>query len=367
MDIAILGTRGVPARYGGFETCAEELGRRLVARGHRVTVYNRKEFYPERPAGHLGMTLRYAPALRLKALETLSHTFFSMLAARRRRHDAWLVFNSANAPLLRLLRSGRARSVLNVDGLEWRRGKWNRAGRAYFRFAERVAAKLPVEVITDSRAVGEHFRSRYGRATRYIPYGAEIGGARDPSALARFGLEPGGYFLQVTRFEPENNPLLTIRAFEGLDTTKKLVLVGGTKYRTAYREEIAAAADPRLVFPGFIYEKDVLRELLARAFAYVHGNEVGGTNPALLEAMAAGCFVIARDVPYNVEVLGDAGIYFRKEAADLRDRMRWALARPEALPALGARARAIVASRYDWDGIVLRYEELLSGREGTAE
>jgi glycosyltransferase involved in cell wall biosynthesis len=364
MDIAIIGTRGVPARYGGFETCAEELGRRLAARGHAVTVYNRKGFYPERPQFYLGMAIRYAPALKMRALETLSHTYFSIVAALPKRHDAWIVFNSANAPLLRLARPGRRRVVLNVDGLEWQRGKWRRAGKAYYRFAERVAAKLPVEIVTDSRAIQAYFKERYGRETAYIPYGAVPTGSRDPSLLSRFGIEPGGYFLQVTRFEPENNPLLSVRAFEGLDTTKKLVLVGGSKYRTAYRDGIAATKDPRIILPGFIYDRDLLRELLTNAFAYIHGNEVGGTNPALLEAMAAGRFVIARDVPYNAEVLGEAGAYFGKDADDLRDKMAWALANAEKLAALGEKARAIILSRYNWDDITLRYEALLTGGSG---
>ncbi|HEX2695812.1 MAG TPA: DUF1972 domain-containing protein [Acidobacteriota bacterium] len=364
MNVAIIGTRGVPARYGGFETCAEELGRRLVARGHAVTVYNRKAFYPERPRSHAGMTLRYAPALKARAVETLSHTLFSIAAALPRRHDAWLVFNSANAPLLRLLRPGRPRVVLNVDGLEWQRGKWGKAGKAYYRFAEKVAAKLPIAIVTDSRAIGAYFRERYGRETAYIPYGAAAAVSHEPSLLSRFGLEPGGYFLQVTRFEPENNPLLSLRAFEGLDTAKRLVLIGGTKYPTEYRDEIAATKDPRVVLPGFVYDADLRRELLANAFAYVHGNEVGGTNPALLEAMAAGRFVIARDVPYNVEVLADAGSYFRKDAGALREKMAWALANAEKLPEYGERARAIVREHYDWDKIVAEYEALLSGKRG---
>jgi glycosyltransferase involved in cell wall biosynthesis len=187
--------------------------------------------------------------------------------------------------------------------------------------------------------------------------------SRNPSLISRFGLRPGEYFLQVTRFEPENNPLLTVRAFEGLDTAKKLVLIGGSKYEGRYQEELKAAAarDPRVVFPGFIYDKDILRELLTNAFAYIHGNEVGGTNPALLEAMAAGRFVIARDVPYNVEVLGDAGAYFQKDEAALREKMARALANPEKLAGFGERARAIIMERYDWDKITDAYESLLKG------
>jgi glycosyltransferase involved in cell wall biosynthesis len=309
------------------------------------------------------MTLRYAPALRLRALETLSHTLFSALKALPARADAWIVFNSANAPVLALARPRKARVVLNVDGLEWKRGKWSALGKAYYRAAERMAARLPVEIVTDSRAIRAYFLERYGRETRYIPYGAEIAQSHDPSLLEQFGLKPGSYFLQVTRFEPENNPLLSVRAFAGLDTAKRLVLVGGSKYKGRYQKELEAAAArvPRVVFPGFVYDRDILRELLTNAFAYLHGNEVGGTNPALLEAMAAGRFVIARDVPYNVEVLGDAGAYFRKDEGDLREKMAWALANPEKLAGFGDRARAVIKERYDWDKITDAYEGLLKG------
>ncbi len=361
MKIAILGTRGVPARYGGFETCAEELGKRLAARGHAVTVFNRRGLYPDRLEFYQGMALRYAPCLKIRALETLSHTFFSILQALPGKYDAWIVFNSANAPLLILpLLFGR-KIVLNVDGLEWKRGKWNRGGRAYFRFAEGLAARLPVAIVTDSMEIRRYFRERYGRETHYIPYGASIPSGGRTDALERYGLRPGGYFLQVTRFEPENNPLLTVRAFEGLSTDKKLVLVGGSKYKTPYQEELAATKDPRIIFTGFIYDKAVLGGLLADAFAYIHGNEVGGTNPALLEAMAAGAFVISRDASFNVEVLGDAGIFFKKDAEDLSEKMAWALANGDQIRATGERGRAIIAERYNWDTITGDYERLIIG------
>jgi len=361
MKIAILGTRGVPARYGGFETCAEELGKRLAARGHAVSVFNRRVLYPDRLGFYQGMTLHYAPCLKIRALETLSHTFFSILQALPGKYDVWIVFNCANAPLLILpLLFGR-KIVLNVDGLEWKRGKWSRGGKAYFRFVERLAARLPAGIVTDSMEIRKYFREKYGRETHYIPYGASVSSGGKTDVLGKLGLRPGGYFLQVTRFEPENNPLMTVRAFEGLATEKKLVLVGGSKYRTPYQEELAATKDPRVIFTGFIYDKAALGGLLAHAFAYVHGNEVGGTNPALLEAMAAGAFVISRDAPFNVEVLGDAGIYFGKDAEDLREKMAWTLANDDRRRAGAERGRAIIAERYNWDSITGDYERLIEG------
>jgi len=361
MRIALIGIRGVPARYGGFETCAEEIGRRLAARGHDVTVYARSRYYPERNPDWAGMRVVYKPAIRLKALETLSHTACSLADAARRKYDALLVFNAANSVLLSRRAFRRLPAALHADGLEWMRGKWGRFGRAYFRWAERIAARRSGPLIADSDEIAKYYRERYGRETIRIAYGAEIRTSVRPSLLEPLGLTPGSYVLQITRFEPENNPDLTLEAFEGWPAGKKLVLVGGASYRSKLARKIAAARDPRVIRPGFIYDKDLLRELLANAWAYVHGNEVGGTNPALLEAMAAGCFVIARDVPFNREVLGEAGIYFRKDAADLREKLAWVLANPREAASRKAAAVGIIRARYDWDRVVDAYEELFRG------
>jgi len=360
MRIAFIGTRGVPARYGGFETCAEEIGKRLAARGHEVWVYGRSAYYKERPKQYLGMRVRYLPAIPIKFVETLSNALLALLDAVWRPFDVLLVFNSANSPLLLLPKLFGKKVVLHADGLEWMRGKWGPFGKRYYRWAERVATKSAKKMIADSRAIQKYYKERYGKDTCYISYGAEIRTSKAPSILRRYGLQPGGYFLQITRFEPENNPLLLVKAFEKLETDKKLVLVGGAKYPTSYSDEVYATKDPRVKFPGFIYARDILDELLCNCYAYIHGNEVGGTNPALLEAMAAGCFVMARDVPFNREVLGEAGAYFRKESDDLTDRMRWTLDHAAELPAARQAAREAIRSRYDWARVVDAYEQLFS-------
>jgi len=402
MNIALIGTRGVPAQYGGFETCAEELGARLVERGHGVTVYCRKGYYSAEDRRtrreYRGMALAYLPALKSRSLETLSHTLLSLFHCLEQKFDRLLVFNCANSPLLTVPLVFRKRAALLLDGLEWKRGKWSRLGKAYYRISERVASKLPVALISDSEEIRRYYRERYGRETHYIPYGAQIQTSRESSLIRRLGLEPGEFFLQITRFEPENNPLLTVRAFKGLRTNKKLVLVGGVKYKTAYSDELefeagltgtpnagrcesatktedgsqfpskretenaAAAIAARDIFmPGFIYDQDLRRELLTNAFAYIHGNEVGGTNPALLEAMAAGGFVISRDVPYNREVLADAGIYFKKDEEDLRRKMDWALAREGELTPFREKARMIIREKYNWESVTDAYESLFLG------
>jgi len=343
MKVAILGTRGVPARYGGFETFAEELGSRLVERGLEVWVYCRSGYLKEKdyPGENLtrykGMNLIYIREPRIKWLETLAHTFLAMGEAllKRRQFDVYLVCNLANSPLLWLLRvsrlAGRSKKVfLNVDGMEWKRSKWNKWGKSYYRLAAWLAVRSGTELIADSRAMGDYYLRKYRKKTHYISYGCELCESKKPTLLKKFGVKPGEFILQVTRFEPENNVLLTLRAFKKLETSKKLVVVGDAVYESSYTRAIkeVAAEDNRIIRTGFIYDRELLRELLCNCAFYVHGNEVGGTNPSLLEAMGAGCFVVARDVPFNREVLREAGIYYQKDEEDLRQKMEWAL-RPE--------------------------------------
>lgn len=361
MRIAFIGTRGVPARYGGFETCAEELGRRLADRGHDIRVYCRRS--PSRPrlSSYLGMKLIHLPAFKLRSLETLSHVFLSLLHALGKNNDIILVFNYASSPLLAVPAWLGRKIVLHMDGMEWARQKWAGLGHRYFALAERLAVRLPLPLISDARAIQSYYRTRYGRETIYLSYGAPLLTTQTPDLLNRLGLKSRGYFLQMARFEPENNIHLTLRAFERLETDKRLVLIGGNAYRSKYAASLAFCKDPRVCLLGSCYDPDVLRELLCHSYAYVHGNEAGGTNPGLLQAMAAGSFILARDVVYNREVAGEAARYFPKTAAGLQTEMRWTIDHPEALDAGRERARGIIQSRFDWDRVADEYETLFQG------
>ena len=358
MNIAFLGTRGVPAKYGGFETCAEELGKRLVERGHTITVYCHANLYSEQRKTYKGMNLYYVPGFKIKSLETLSHTFYALKHARKKPFDLILLFNIANTPLLSFSKSMRKKTVLHADGLEWKRKKWNDLGRKYFRLSAWLTSKYNFALICDSLEIQRYYRNKYGRKSQFIAYGAVPESSQDNSLLKKYGLEPNNYFLQITRFEPENNHLLSLQAFENIDTEKKLVFVGGAKYPTPYSEKLSNTTDPRVRFIGFIYDKNVLRELRCNAFAYIHGNEVGGTNPALLEAMAAGCFVVSRDVPYNREVLQSAGVYFHKSTEDLRNKLVWTLGHIQEKQNLAKKGKEIIVKTYNWESVVDSYENL---------
>jgi glycosyltransferase involved in cell wall biosynthesis len=364
MRIAILGTRGVPAAYGGFETFAEELGAALVERGHDVTVYGRSHVVPAGLARHRGIRIRRLPTIRHKYLDTVAHTGLSVLDALPRRFDVVLICNSANAPFALVPRLSGAKVVLNVDGLEWQRGKWGRVGRAYYRFCAWLASKLPIVLVSDARVIADWYRRRYRHATIYIPYGSDARRLPPGATLERLGLRPGQYLLYVSRLEPENNAHVVIDAYvragglAGLGVP--LVVVGDAPYASEYkaRLEAAAAATPGVLLPGYVFG-DGYVELQSNALAYVQATEVGGTHPALVEAMARGLAIVANDVLEHREVLGDAGLFYeRNDAASLAGALGRLVEEPELRAALGRQAEARAASNYSWARVTSDYERL---------
>jgi glycosyltransferase involved in cell wall biosynthesis len=356
LRIAMVGTRGVPARYGGFETAVEEVGRRLADRGHQVRVYCRASAGQERPAQYEGMDLVWLPAVRRRSLETLSHTALSVAHLVAHRTDAVFVFNAANAPFLPFLRLARLPVATHVDGLEWRRSKWGPTGRRYYRMAESLAVRWSDGLIADAVGVADYYTEEFGASTRLISYGAPV---IDPGSgrLAELDLTPGGYHLVVARFEPENHVLEMVRGFVDSPSQRSLVVVGSAPYSTAYTEQVAAAADdPRVRLLGGVWDPALLDQLYAGALTYLHGHSVGGTNPSLLRAIGAGTATIAWDVSFNRGVLGDAGWYVSNPAA--------VAAQVEAAEAdlaevaRRAEASAARAGDYDWDDVADGYERL---------
>jgi glycosyltransferase involved in cell wall biosynthesis len=353
--IAILGTRGIPARYGGFETFAEELSTRLVARGHRVTVYCR-ERHPE-PA-YRGVARTYLPTWRHKYFDTIVHTFLCTVHLIFHRCDVALYCNAANAIFTFWPRLFGMPVALNVDGLERKRKKWNRLARTWYLISEWLATLCPTVVVTDARKIAEYYLERYGKKSEFIPYGAETGKLESAEVLGQLGLERGEYFLYVSRMEPENNALLVREAFERVATPKKLALIGDAPYAAEYIQRVRNTNDPRVVMPGAIYGTGY-HELLSHCFAYIHATEVGGTHPALIEAMGRGAVVLYLDTAENAEVAGGAGIPF--EAGNLAEKLADVLHIPaEQRAEWSRRATERVAERYSWDAVTGQYEALLT-------
>jgi glycosyltransferase involved in cell wall biosynthesis len=361
MRIAIVGTRGVPANYGGFETFAEELGRRLVERGHEVLVYCREHH----PSNHfLGMRLCTLPTIRHKYLETIVHTAFSTAHLLTQRQDIALYCNAANAIFAWMPRLAGTRVALNVDGLERKRKKWNWAAKAWYRMSEWLATFCPNRAVSDALAIREYYREQYQTETTFIAYGAEMGKLTTRKALDQLGLEPERYFLYVSRMEPENNALLVRQAFEQVETPLRLALIGDAPYSADYIAEVRQTRDPRIVIPGAIYGQGY-KELGSFCYAYIHATEVGGTHPALIEAMGRGALVLYLDTEENREVAGGVGLPFT--AANLPEVLRQVLALPEPeRERLRAAAVSRVQERYSWDAVtdayVKLFEELCTDR-----
>ena len=284
MRIALLGTRGIPANYGGFETFAEELSTRLVELGHDVTVYCRE---PSASGVFRGVHLRYLPTVKHKYLDTVAHTALSTLDVLFRRFDALLYCNAANAIFTICPRFAGMPTALNVDGIERRRKKWNRLARGWYLLSEWLATWCPSRVVTDAETIQDYYLARFGKQSTFIPYGADTGPVAGCDHLEALGLEPRRYVLYVSRMEPENNALLVRMAFEQIETDCKLVLVGDAPYADDYIQAVRDTSDPRILFPGAIYG-DGYRQLQSHCAAYVQATEVGGTHPALIEAMGRG-------------------------------------------------------------------------------
>jgi glycosyltransferase involved in cell wall biosynthesis len=354
MRIALLGTRGIPARYGGFETFAEELSTRLVARGHEVTVYCRQRF----PDPHYrGVHLQYLGTIRHKYFETIAHTAVSTLHLLAHRTDTALYCNGANAIFTLWPRIFGIPVALNVDGLERMRQKWNRLARGWYLVSEWLSTFCPSVTVTDAQTIQNYYRQRYGKESVFIPYGAALGKTGNCEGPAKLGLEPGKYFLYVSRMEPENQALEVRQAFEQVSTPMKLAMVGDAPYAPDYIRRVRQTSDPRIVMPGAIYGEDY-HALGSHCFAYIHATEVGGTHPALIEAMGRGALVLYRNTPENAEVAGDAGIPFEREELPAKLRLVLGMSE-EARAALRQKAMERVRERYTWEAVTDAYERLL--------
>ena len=326
----------------------------MVAQGHAVTVFCRQSHAQARPASLDGIDLRYLPALRGKHVETISHTLLAAAAAAR--HDAVVCMGVGNAPVVRLLELAGHRTVFNVDGADWERAKWGRGAAAYLRAAEVMAAHSRSIIVADAEVVRLHYLEKHHRETRLLAYGATPPADTGMAALQRLGVEPRAYALFVGRLEPENgaDDFLAGVARSGVDLVP--LVVGGVTYPGEYVDQLHTTAPSNAVFAGFQFGADY-QQLTSHAALFVLAAKVGGTHPVLLEQMAAGNCILARDTPANREVLGDAGFYW-DTPADLATRLADLRDSPAEAARLGAAARERQRLRYDWDEVTAGYLEL---------
>jgi glycosyltransferase involved in cell wall biosynthesis len=350
--------------FGGFETAYSEVGSRLAQRGHDVAIYCRRARYPStaRLPMYRGVRLKYVPSLDTKSLSAISATWMALADSRLAEHfDVHLFANIGMGLHCLALKTLGERVVMNVDGLDWERAKWNALGKLYFRLAACAAIRHCDVLIADSLAMQRHYTTHFGVEPTYITYGAHIIMSNDPARLTRFGLKPRDYLLIVSRFVPENNLHIMLDAYERLSADVKLVVVGGTNHPTEYEAQLHQHQSNRIIFTGYMSDRATLNELFCNCYAYLHGHSVGGTNPALLDALGCGCCILAVDTPFNAEVLanGRFGLLFDAEVPAAAQAMERILADPRRASRLRALAPHRIRDAYNWDDIVHQYEILL--------
>ncbi len=356
VKVAIIGSRGIPARYGGFEIFAERLAQGLARRGYKVEVYC-KSSLKSLPFNFQNVERVFLRCPSIRSLEKLCLSNQGVAKAILRGSDVLILLGVSGVPMSFLARAAGRKVILNPDGLEWKRRKWNSLGRWLLRRLEAWGAKVAHEMVADSEAIQDYLKETYGRASTFIPYGVDPP-PRDQKAWEalsqRFSLRNFDYFLAVGRDVPENNFSLIVEGYIKAQCEKKLVIVSdlGETYRQFKgRKEV--------IFTGPIYKRNMLYSLRLHAFAHIHGHSVGGTNPSLLEAMACGNPVIAYDVVYNREVLGEAGLYF-SNAGELAEKIRTLEREEERIrrKALEYYQR-VLRKKYNWDVVVEAYAKLI--------
>ena len=363
LRIAMIGTRGVPAAFGGFETAVEEIGRRLVDRGHAVTVYCRVPGGATGPVPpgtvYLGMRLVHLPALRPNAPASLSHTAVSIVhATTGSRPDAAFVFGYVNAPFLPLLRRRGIPTTVHLAGGEWERDRRTRRRGRYARWAEQASVRSADALIADSRDVAEYYSTEFAASTELIGYGTRL--LHDPpqTRLEELGLRPHGFHLAVARFGPDNHLDAILDGYRRSSARLPLVIVGDPPQSAAQARRLAALTDdPRVRLVSGLRDQEQLDQLYAHSVSYLHGRSVGGTDPWLLRAMGARTAAIAWDVPVNREMLGVYGAYFHDPGA-LAALVEDAELNPHHTQEVSEALQRRAAALYNWGHVTDGYEDL---------
>ncbi len=358
MRIVIVGTRGIPGNYGGFETFAEKLALGLVSKGcYGVAVYCPAGSSTTKEKKYKGVERIIVPNVPFKSLDKISSSVISCFHAAFSDCDIILFLGVAPAIFAWLPRLIGKKLIVNLDGLEWKRKKWGGLGASYLKLSEWLASIFCHRIIADSQVIQKYVYKQYNKTASFIAYGADIGVFENEEVLKRYGLKKNGYFLQVCRLEPENNSDIIIREYLQLKTEMPLVIVGDAPYSDNYKQKLHGMADERVKFLGAVYGDDY-NVLRSNAFCYVHAHEVGGTNPALLEALAPGNCVVVLDVPYNLEVIGDAGLSFSKEPGSLLAVFEHLLKNPQLIKSMREKAVERIREHYTWEKIINQYQAL---------
>jgi glycosyltransferase involved in cell wall biosynthesis len=364
LRIGMLGLYGMPMperHFTGFETAFGEIAPRLAEAGHEVTIYCRGSHYPTelRVPEYKGVKLKFVPSPGGKNFSALVATLFASLHALTvGRYDLFFFVNVGMGHHAALCRILGARVVMNVDGLDWKRGKWGFFGRTYFRTAASSAVRFCNRLVTDAEAMRQFYLDEFGKDTTMIAYGAYVESSEHPEIVTRAGVTPGDYYLVAGRMVPENYADLIVEGYVRANTKRKLLVVGGANYETEFHRRLRAKASDRVLFTGHIHDQDLLKELYCNCFAYIHGHSVGGTNPALLRAMGYGTCILAHETVFNREVLGGAGLLWPTDAGALASLIEEVESNPGLVDTLRLRGPERIRKEYTWEKIAGQYEDL---------
>ena len=357
LKIAIIGSRGYPYVYSGYETLVKELSERLVESGHHVKVYCHSSLFKKKPRHVNGIELVYTLSVETKFLSQIINSFFSFIHLCFYKVDVVLVLNSANGPFGLITKIFRIPTVINVDGLEWLRPKWRGLGSIYFKWASKMATLFYDKIINDSDEMRKVYLDLFKIDSEVIAYGANIRKSESSQLIKKLNLNKREYYLIVGRLIPDNNADLIINGFIKSNSKRKLVIVGDVPYKDFYASNLKKIKDDRLVFTGYVKDQDLLTELYHNCYVYVHGHEFGGTNPTMIKAMAYGCAILALDTPFNKEMLQNNkyGLFFKKKKRDVTFLINYCEEENNLIKKLRFESVKGINDKYNWDVITQKY------------
>jgi len=358
MKIAMLGTKGIPATWGGIEHHVEQISTRLAAMGHDVTVYCRPYYTETKEKIYKGVHLKKLPTIPSKNLDAIVHTYLATLHLMFEDYDIVHYHAIGPATLALLARIAGKNTVVTVHGLDWQREKWGNKAKMFLKFGERASVYFPYSTITVSKFLKQYLEEKYHRPVTYIPSAVTDPIIRPPDKITKYGIGERDYILFVARLVPEKGAHFLIEAYERLKPDIPLVIAGGSSHSDDYVAELQKHASDKIIFTGYVYGEE-LQELYSNAYCYVHPSTIEGLPVTLLEAVAFGNCVIASDIPANTEVVEDSGVIFESmNVDDLCQALKMVLDSPALARELGERAKAHGVEEYNYDRVTEKTEAL---------
>jgi glycosyltransferase involved in cell wall biosynthesis len=357
LKIAIIGSRGYPYVYSGYETLVKELSERLVRSGHHVRVYCHSSLFNKKPRLVNGIELVYTPSIKSKFFSQLFNSFFSFIHVCFSKIDVVLVVNSANGPFGIFTKIFRIKTCINVDGLEWSRPKWKGIGSIYFKWASKIATFFYYEIITDSIEMNKVYKNKFGKESNVIAYGSTMKVNESSKVLEKFKLQKKSYYLIVGRLIPDNNSKQIINGFIKSNSNKSIVIVGDVPYNDDYAKDTKLLKSKKVIFTGYINCQVDLTFLYSNCYGYIHGHEFGGTNPTMINALDLNCQILALNTVFNKEMLhSKKSVFFSKNENLIAEKINKFESEYEELVQKNKRYKLL--KKYDWDFISNQYLEV---------